>query len=222
MVEQKISKSWETYLESVDRHNRLLFIDLLMEGRLEDFPYVSQLEEILDGMDHIRRYRSAITHYRPEIDKAQETLYKAADFINKMVEYVKKTPFKDNSRVTKDLANIIKTRKVGDEEVLVMQEYVNAAIEALEEYKPSASPIDMPKEKKGKKLKVEAKVSILILVLSLGFASLRILSVMQITTTGFSALPTGEIAGINFEMFYLVTSSMILSIYILGKLMKKW
>jgi len=80
---------------------------------------------------------------------------------------------------------------------------------------------------KSKKLKpalnVETKAFVLLLVLTLSFASLRILSATNITTTtGFISLPTGEIAGINFEMLYIITSSMILGIYILGKLMKKW
>jgi len=42
------------------------------------------------------------------------------------------------------------------------------------------------------------------------------------TNTGFASAPTGEFGGVNFEMFYILTSSMILSIYILGRVMKKW
>ena len=71
------------------------------------------------------------------------------------------------------------------------------------------------------------KFVMLILILSLGFVSLRIVGGMQTAgfiglPTGFSPLPTAEIAGVNFEMFYVITATMIVSIYILGKLMKKW
>lgn len=71
------------------------------------------------------------------------------------------------------------------------------------------------------------KPVMLILILGLGFVSLRIVGGIQTAgfiglPTGFTPLPTAEIAGVNFEMFYVITASMIVSIYILGKLMKKW
>jgi len=104
------------------------------------------------------------------------------------------------------------------------QKIVGDNYETLKEldFKGELPDIRPKKQIEKKKLEAEVIAFTLIVVLSLGFASLKVLSVMQMTTTGFSALPTGEIAGINLEMFYLVIASMILSIYILGKLMKKW
>jgi len=223
MAEDKYAGSWMSYASKIGSKLRLLFIDLLTENRLENFPYRGQLEKILDEMDHAIKYESSLKHYRPEIERFQKALDSVYDLIGK-IEEDKKTGFgshfKDNSRVTKDIYEILEKNEGGE---IIMKGQVKSLKELMETYKPFASEAEMPEKKRAKAKNVEAKAIVFILVLSMGFVLLKALSVASVpSTTGFSILPTGEIAGINFEMLYVITSSMILGIYTLGKIMKKW
>lgn len=223
MAEDKYVGSWMSYASKIGSKLRLLFVDLLMENRLESFPYRGQLENILDEMDHAIRYESSIKHYRPEIERLQEALDNVYDIIGKFEEYTKTgfgSHFKDNSRVTRDFYEILEKNESGE---IIMKDQVESLKELMETYKPGASPEEMSKKMKARAENAEAKAIVLVLVLSMGFVLLKALSVASVpSTTGFYAFPTGEIAGINFEMLYVITSSMILGIYVLGKAMKKW
>ena len=70
--------------------------------------------------------------------------------------------------------------------------------------------------------KPAAKAIMIILLLGLGFGSLRVLGTMPVSTTGHSVGLTGYLAIVDFNMIYIITSSMIVLIYILEKAMKKW
>ena len=48
MAEDKYAGSWMSYASKIGSKLRLLFVDLLMEDRLKNFPYRGQLEDILD------------------------------------------------------------------------------------------------------------------------------------------------------------------------------
>jgi len=78
-------------------------------------------------------------------------------------------------------------------------------------------------EKRSKKLKEEAnKLSTVALILIVMSGSFILLGNLQTGATGFSLLPAAEIAGVNFVTIYIVTSSLIVGIYLIGKFLKKW
>lgn len=223
MAEDKHTGSWMSYSSDIRIKLNLLFLDLRMEDRLKNFPYRGQLEDILDEMNRAIRYEGALKHYRPEIERFQKALDSVYDLIGKIEEYTKTgfgSHFKDNSSVTRDIYEILAKNESGE---IIMKDQVESLKELMETYKLDASEAEMPEKLKARAENVEAKAIVSILVLSMGFVLLKALSVASVpSTTGFSVLPTGEIAGINFEMLYIITSSMILGIYALGKILKKW
>lgn len=228
------SGSWHAYIGKFTKLHTL-WVYLFGDGYLEGFPYKNQLEGILDGLNAIQKYQDSIVHYRPAINRAQETLDNIYDFIGKLRKNAEEgfgKHFKTNSRVSYIIDKILEKENKGDEES-ILERGSRFVREELEKYKPSASPLDIPIEKEGKKkekkLVAEIVAITLIVVLSFGFANLRYTSNAQFYA-GYteSQIPTGsfflpmDIAGLSFEAVYILLASAVIAIYILGKLMKRW
>jgi hypothetical protein len=211
MAERKNKGSLGPYTTKISITLTNLFVDLLKYGRLDTFPHTDGLETALDKMDYAVKYIDEIPKYRPEIEKFEKVLEYVDKFIDEIKKYTREgfgKNWHEKNRIIYDL-----------DDVCTMEHDVDRVKELLEAYKPNASPEEMPKKTKA----AEKALVIIAVVIGLGFGLLRLFSAAQVgSATGFFIAPTSEFAGINFEMLYVITSSMIIGIYVLGKLMKKW
>ncbi len=204
-----------------------LDLELIVNRSLKNFPKYKELEEVaglcgkyLREFDEyckdIRSLVAAKGWLKSTRRFLEDNVYKLALEIDKYRSSRLRKHWKDKItgelEETKDLTDDI--RKSGEilNRLYEMHDVEPELLTKLEKMKPQATVV---------------KSVMLILILGLGFVSLRIIGGMQTAgfiglPTGFSPLPTAEIAGVNFEMLYVITASMIASIYILGKLMKKW
>lgn len=204
-----------------------LEIELIASKSLKNFPNYKKLQEVTQLCG---KYVQELAEYEKDIrslvgakgwlegtrkflgGKVYELALEVDKYRSSRLREHWKDEITDELEETKDLVGDIQKSKEILNGLYKMHDVEPELVEKLEKMTPQLRAV---------------KSIMLILILSFGFVSLKIVGGMQTAgliglPTGFSALPTAEIAGVNFEMLYVITASMIASIYILGKLMKKW
>lgn len=204
-----------------------LEIELIANKSLRNFPKYRELEEVAglcgkyvrelgEYCKDVRSLVAAKSWLKDTRKFLESKVYELALEIDKYRSSRLRRHWKDEItdelEETKDLAGDIQKSKEILGKLYKMHDVEPELVKKLEKTKPQLNVV---------------KSVMLILILSFGFVTLKIVGGMQTAgliglPTGFSALPTAEIAGVNFGMLYVITASMIISIYILGKLMKKW
>ncbi len=212
------------YLYSMFNDLADLEVELRENKSLDDF---SDYKEMVDVRKGLSAYILELKRYSEDIRK----LVKSKDWLESVYTFLKKEAYPvaeeiddyrrsefrkhwkdevtDELEETKYLANeIVKSAKI----VGKLYKMRDVEPELIEKSKKK-------EEASGKPVKAAA---LIILVLGLSIGSLSMLSVMPVSTTGYSFGLTGDIATVNFEFVYVVSSSIVIGFYILGRVMKKW
>lgn len=237
MAEQAEVEQTGTYVEE-DSASALFNNALFIEKRLFGLDLFLDEEETRDDFPY---------DFRKRVDEYQSYLSK---LLGDMVD-IGKNPGEiytlDGKKLTRKTRNFM---KYVEDLVLDLKEYremrthwddvLNYKIKELEEVLPYVEreiSLTYEIEKKPtlhtKRKNVKEKEAVVTTIAAIFMAAMFIftmksavimntISSIGITATGFAVAPTGGFSGVNFELFYLLTSSMIVSIYILGRVMKKW
>jgi len=211
----------EIYKGSLEYHGNKIrstlmtfWMDLLTEKQLDKFPYKTWLEKTLDKADYYVRDRDVnkVPHYIPGIKKFRGFLEYVRDGLSKLKDYAYGS-FTENFWDSNSMINY------SLKDVLSLNHNLQEANKLLDFYEASASSLPKP-ERAPISRSDAAIVAVLVIIAALG--SFILLGKTEIGRTGFAFLPAIEILGVNFVTLYIFTSAAILSIYVLGKLLKIW
>ena len=227
-TERKI-KYLATYL--FDIFNDLTRLELGLESNesLKDFPNYRKLLEVTGTLG---KYVKELNEYL----KDARSLVKSKDWIGRAYKFLKESVYSVASDIEKYKSSKFRERWEDDlTPDLDRNKYTIKDVESSKKILSELGEMEdvepelVEKSKKLKsKLEPEAKVVAIILILGLSFGTLSVLnsapSDLQLGTGSsiFPSVPTGNFPNVGLELIYVIISSIIISIYVFGKLTKKW
>jgi len=181
--------------------------ELERSGSLEKFPRYDKLKEINREMPGYM-----IEGVKDKYDAESLTNFLLDIYYNVVpnIENYKESPLRKHNHIKDDLGYALEECDDMKDDIRASLEKIHKVYEALP-------------ERKGKMMEGhDPEVTVLASILMAGLLIFSLKAGSIVSTVGYASAPTSAFSSGNFELFYFITSSMILGIYILGKAMKKW